>query len=90
MIILPVDVAYRGHVKSTDAKDSVEFMRAFDQSTGIIASTNEFRKDMMDGRAVLHSNLLPFCWFCNLIRLTCADCITAQRFAMKHLETENR
>ena len=63
VIILPVDVAYRGHVRSTDAKGIVEFMRAFDQSTGIIVSMDEFRKDVIDGRDVL---FIPI-WFFLLV-----------------------
>ncbi len=52
-IVLPVEVKYRERVKSTDARGLVEFMQVFDQNTGILVTTDEFRKDMIDGRDVL-------------------------------------
>ncbi len=46
-----------------DAKGIVESMRAFDQSTGIIVSMNEFRKDVIDRMDVL---FIPI-WFFLLV-----------------------
>ncbi|MEA1868740.1 MAG: DUF4143 domain-containing protein, partial [Euryarchaeota archaeon] len=51
--VLPVEVKYRERVKSTDARGLVEFMHVFDQSTGILVTTDEFGKDVIDGRDVL-------------------------------------
>ncbi len=51
--VLPVEVTYRERVTSTDARGLVEFMHVFDQGTGIIITTDEFGKDVIDGRDVL-------------------------------------
>jgi predicted AAA+ superfamily ATPase len=46
-------VKYRERVTSTDAIRLVEFMHVFDQSAGILVTTDEFGKDVIDGRDVL-------------------------------------
>jgi predicted AAA+ superfamily ATPase len=46
-------VKYREHVTPTDARGLVEFMHVFDQSIGILVTTDEFGKDVIDGRDVL-------------------------------------
>lgn len=52
-IVLPVEVKYRERVTSTDARGVVEFMHVFDQSVGILVTTDEFGKDVIGGRDVL-------------------------------------
>ena len=56
-IVLPVEVKYRERVTSTDARALVEFMHVFDQSVGILVTTDEFGKDVIGGKDVFHSDL---------------------------------
>ncbi len=62
-IVLPVEVKYRGHVVLSDAKGLVEFMHAFDRSTGIIVTMNKLGREEIDGRNIF---FIPI-WFFLLV-----------------------
>lgn len=63
MTVLPVEVKYREHVASNDAKGLLEFMHEFDRSTGIIVTMNKFGKEELCGRNVF---FIPI-WFFLLV-----------------------
>ncbi|MEA1906711.1 MAG: ATP-binding protein, partial [Euryarchaeota archaeon] len=63
MTVLPVEVKYREHVASNDAKGLLEFMCTFDLSTGIMVTMNKFGKEEIRGRDVL---FIPI-WFFLLV-----------------------